>query len=173
MRIKTLSSRVVYENPWLTLREDRIERPDGSPGLYSVVEQPDFAVVIPVDGDGFHLVEQYRYPVRRRSWEFPSGSFPSGVTGTVAEMAEETGYTAARLTHLGRVDCANSMATVGCHVFAATGLTPGEPRREDSEQDMRAQWFARTEVERMVREGTITDGPTLSAYLLFTLRDTG
>jgi hypothetical protein len=44
-----VSSRVVYENPWLTLREDRIERGDGSPGLYSVIEKPDFALVIPMD----------------------------------------------------------------------------------------------------------------------------
>jgi hypothetical protein len=45
--IKTLSSRVVHENPWLSLREDRIERVDGSHGLYSVIDKPDFALVIP------------------------------------------------------------------------------------------------------------------------------
>ncbi|WP_308198078.1 NUDIX hydrolase [Saccharopolyspora soli] len=175
MNFKTLSSRVVYENPWLSLREDRVERADGSSGLYSVIEKPDFALVIPAENDGFHLVEQYRYPVLGRSWEFPSGSLPDGAVGTpeqvaAVELAEETGFTADRLEKLGFVHCANSMTGEGVHVFLATGLTPGEPNREQTEQDMRQQWFPRTEVERMLRDGVITDGPSLAAYLLLTLR---
>lgn len=172
--MRRLSSRVVYTNPWLALREDEVERPDGSRGIYSVVESKDFAVVVPVENDGFHLVEQYRYPVGARSWEFPSGSFPAGVTGTpeelaAAELAEETGLTAGRLTRLGYLNPANAVIDQGCHVFLATDLTPGEPRREVTEQDMRQQWFPRAEVEEMLRTGVITDGPTLAAYLLLTL----
>lgn len=175
MSIRTLSSRVVYENPWLTLREDRIEHADGSPGLYSVVEKPDFAIVIPLENDGFHLVEQYRYPLGQRSWEFPAGAFPHGVTGSPEEMAaaelvEETGFTADRLERLGYLHCANSVTGEGMHVFLATGLTPGKPHRETTEQDMRQQWFPRAELERMLRDGTITDAPTLAAYLLLSLR---
>jgi 8-oxo-dGTP pyrophosphatase MutT (NUDIX family) len=164
----------VYENPWLSLREDRIKRADGSSGLYSVIDKPDFALVIPVENDGFHLVEQYRYPVGSRSWEFPSGSFPHGVTGTpeemaAAELAEETGFTAASLEKLGFFHCANGITSEGVHVFLATDLTPGESNREETEQDMRQEWFPRTEVERMLRDGTITDGPSIAAYLLLTL----
>jgi 8-oxo-dGTP pyrophosphatase MutT (NUDIX family) len=174
--VRTVSSRVVYANPWISLREDEIEHADGSPGLYSVVDKPDFAVVLPLDGDGFHLVEQYRYPVGRRSWEFPCGSFPSGVTGSpeelaAAELAEETGLTAARLTKLGHLHSANALTGELAHVYLATGLTPGEPHREPSEQDMRQRWFPRAELERMMADGEITDGPTLAAYLLLTLRE--
>ncbi|HEX6353720.1 NUDIX hydrolase [Actinophytocola sp.] len=173
--MKTLSSRVVYENPWLTLREDQVLRADGSQGLYSVVDAHDFAVVVPFENDGFHLVEQYRYPVGARSWEFPSGSFPAGVTGTseqlaAAELAEETGFTAGRLERLGHLNPANAMTGQSCHVFLATDLTPGEPHREPTEQDMRQEWFPRKEMERMLRDGVIADGPTLAAYLLFTMR---
>ena len=57
------------------------------------------------------------------------------------------------------------------HVYLATGLTPGEPDREATEQDMRQRWFPRAEVERMMAQGEITDGPTLAAYLLLTLRE--
>jgi hypothetical protein len=85
--IKTLSSKVVYENPWLSVREDEVEFADGTRGTHALVERADFALVIPADNDGFHLVEQYRYATKQRSWEFPSGSFPPGVTGTVEEMA--------------------------------------------------------------------------------------
>ena len=176
MSIKTLSSEVVYQNPWISLREDRIEHADGSPGLYSVVDKPDFAVVIPADDNGFHLVEQYRYPIRRRSWEFPSGSFPEGRTGTAeemaaAELAEETGFTAGTITRLGFLHCSNSLTAEGFHVFLATDLTAGTPNREATEHDMRQQWFPRADVERMLRDGTITDGPSLAAYLLLTLQN--
>lgn len=75
--IEQVSSRVVYSNPWMTLREDVIRRPDGSEGVYSYVEKPDFALIIPIDREGFHLVEQYRYPVGHRSWEFPQGTLPN------------------------------------------------------------------------------------------------
>jgi 8-oxo-dGDP phosphatase len=173
--METLSSRVVYRNPWLTLREDQVERGDGSRGIYSVVDGLDFAVVIPFENNGFHLVEQYRYPVGVRSWEFPSGSFPEGVSGTpeelaAAELSEETGFTAGRLDRLGYLNPANSITGQGCHVFLATDLTPGEPKRELSEQDMRQAWFSREEVERMFRDGVIADAPTLAAYLLLTLK---
>ena len=178
--VRTVSSRVVYANPWISLREDKIEHADGSPGLYSVVDKPDFALVIPLEdkggGAGFHLVEQYRYAVSRRSWEFPSGAFPSGVSGTpeelaAAELAQETGFTASRLDKLGCLHSANALTGELAHVYVATGLTPGEPDREVTEQDMRQQWFPRAEVERMIADGEITDGPTLAAYLLLTLRE--
>jgi 8-oxo-dGTP pyrophosphatase MutT (NUDIX family) len=172
---RTLSSTVRFANRWLSLREDEIERADGSRGVYTVVDKPDFALVIPLERDGFHLVEQYRYPVGARSWEFPSGSFPAGVTGTpeemaAAELAEETGFVAGRLEKLGFVHCANALTGEGAHVFLATGLTPGEPHREETEQDMRQQWFSRADVAAMITDGVLTDGPTLAAYLLLTLR---
>ena len=174
MNITTLSSTVVYANPWLSVREDRIEYPDGSAGTYGVIDKPDFALVVPEEDGGFHLVEQYRYPVRRRSWEFPSGSFPHGVTGSAQEMAiaelrEETGHTAGRLDKLGHLHCANGMTGEGVHIFHATDLTAGQPRREATEQDMRHQWFPGREVEQMLRDGVITDAPTVAAYLLLTL----
>jgi 8-oxo-dGDP phosphatase len=176
--IKTLSSRVVYENQWMSLREDEIEYVDGSRGLYGVVDKPDFAVVVPVQDGGFHLVEQYRYTLGGRRWEFPQGAFPNGVTGTpeelaATELAEETGFTAARLERLGYLNCAQGFTGQGYHVFLATDLTPGEPNREPTEQDMRTRWFPRGEVERMIRDGVITDDSTLAAYLLLRMREAG
>jgi 8-oxo-dGTP pyrophosphatase MutT (NUDIX family) len=175
MSIRTLSSRIVYENPWLTLREDEIERADGSRGIYTVIDKPDFALIMPLDNDGFHLVEEYRYPLGERRWQFPQGAFPQGVTGTPeqlaeAELKEETGFTAGRLERLGYLNCAHGITGQSFHVFLATDLTAGEPRREHTEQDMRQDWFPRKEVERMLRDGVITDDSSLAAYLLLTMR---
>jgi 8-oxo-dGTP pyrophosphatase MutT (NUDIX family) len=173
--ITTLSSALVYENPWLAVREDQVEYADGSRGTQSVVDRPDFALVLPAERDGFHLVEQYRYATGLRSWEFPSGSWPPGHAGSVeemaaAELAEETGHTARHWHRLGDLHVANGTTGQVMHVFLATDLTAGAPQREVAEQDMRSQWFPRAEVERMLRDGTITDAPSLAAYLLLTLK---
>ncbi|MDQ3989180.1 MAG: ADP-ribose pyrophosphatase [Actinomycetota bacterium] len=69
----------------MALREDVIRRADGSEGIYSYVEKPDFALTIPIERDGFHL-EQYRYPVAHRSWEFPQGTLPNREDGDPAEL---------------------------------------------------------------------------------------
>ncbi len=68
-----LSSRLVYENRWLRLREDQVRRQDGSEGIYSVMERAEFAVICPVQDGMVHLVEQFRYPVGRRLLGIPDG----------------------------------------------------------------------------------------------------
>ena len=173
--IEQISSREVYRNPWLTLREDEIRRPDGSAGIYSVVDKPDFALVIPSEEAGFHLVEQYRYPVRGRFWEFPQGTGgatdPAGLAR--AELAEETGLRAGSLELLGHLHCAYGMSSQGFDVFLATDLTPGPSAREVTEQDMRQRLVSRDEFEAMVRSGLVTDDSTLAAYALLLMREAG
>src|SRR6185312_13510486 len=75
MSIRTLSSREVYRNPWLRLKEDQIERSNGNKGIYGVVEKDDCAVILPIDGDRIYLVEQFRYTIGRRALELPQGGW--------------------------------------------------------------------------------------------------
>jgi hypothetical protein len=46
INIETTSTRLVYENRWMRVREDTIRRRDGSIGIYGVVEKPDFVVIV-------------------------------------------------------------------------------------------------------------------------------
>lgn len=173
--IEQTSTRVVYENSHMRVREDGIRRPDGSVGTYSYVEKPDFALIIPAENGGFHLVEQYRYPIRRRCWEFPQGTFPAMAPTddperlAREELRQETGLTASVMRHLGHLHCANGLLSQGLDVFVATGLTAGQPELELEEQDLRSQWFPRADVDEMIRHGVITDSPSLAAYTLFLL----
>lgn len=172
--METISSRQVYANAWMTVREDAIRRPDGSAGIYGVIDKPTAAVVIPCDGDRLHLVEQFRYPVGARRWEFPMGTAPDRAELDPAllaarELAEETGLRAGRMERLGDLDIAPGMSSQREHVFLATELTVGPTRREHTEQDMRAAWFTRTEFEAAVRAGGIVDAQTVAAYLLLVL----
>ncbi|WP_063063666.1 NUDIX domain-containing protein [Nocardia violaceofusca] len=174
--MRTLTSRIVYRNPWIEVREDSIRRADGSTGIYGVVHRAEFAVVVPLAGDRLHLVEQFRYPLGQRCWEFPAGALPGGETGDPVEIArrelrEETGLRAADLTHLGILDAAPATLAQRGHAYLATGLTAGEPDREPEEQDMRSRWFDRDIVERMIRTGEITDSQTIAAYGLLLLHE--
>ncbi len=175
MEIRTLSSRIVYENRWMGVREDRIERKDGSPGVYGVVDKPDYVVVIPRDEEGgFFLVEQFRYPVGGRFWEFPQGSWEerpevSPQTLARAELAEETGLRPGAVRHLGRLYGAYGFCSQAFNVFLATECRPGPPARSPEEQGMRMARFTAQGLEEMMRDGAIKDGPSVAAYALLGL----
>ena len=174
--IETTSTRLVYENRWMRVREDTIRRGDGSIGIYGVVEKPDFVVIVPVEDDGrLHLVEQYRYPVKGRYWELPQGSWEQEPGADPVEMArgelqEETGLDAAHMTYVGHLFEACGYANQGFHIFLATGLRHGEANRGHEEQDLVAQDFALSEVERMIRDGEIKDATTVAALGLLRLK---
>jgi 8-oxo-dGTP pyrophosphatase MutT (NUDIX family) len=175
LRISQLQTREVYRSPWLSVREDRVRFPDGSTGTYSVVDKRDFVVVLPEQDGGFWLVEQFRYPVGRREWEFPQGGWPSGATGTAhelaaAELREETGLHAAQLVHLGRLYAAYGYSSQSYDVFLATGLTPGPPNRESTEQDMVHRWMTAAQVRSMIAGGELRDAHSVAALALYDLR---
>ncbi|GAA2778506.1 NUDIX hydrolase [Saccharopolyspora taberi] len=174
--METVSSREVYANAWMKVREDSIRRPDGSRGIYGVIDKPDYALVIPVAGDRLHLVEQYRYPLGLRRWEFPMGTAPDRLEVDAAELAarelrEETGLRAGKLTDLGTLDVASGMSSQRGRVFLATELTVGEHERELEEQDMRTAWFTRAQFERMIADGEVTDAQSLAAYARLLLHE--
>ena len=172
--IQCLESHEVYRNSWMTLREDAIRRPDGSKGIYAVVDKPTYALVIPRDGDRFHLVEQFRYPLGLRRWEFPQGTAPGREHVEPSRLAarelhEETGLRAASMTALGQLDVAPGMSSQRGWVYLATGIAQGQHAREPEEQDMHSEWFTRVQVERMIRDGQITDAQSIAAWALLLL----
>jgi 8-oxo-dGDP phosphatase len=174
--IHTVATREIYRNSWLALREDDIRRADGSSGIYAVIDKPTYALVIARDGDRFHLVEQYRYPLGLRRWEFPQGTAPNleqleAVDLAARELREETGLRADALTLLGQLDVAPGMSSQRGWVFLATGISEGEHEREHEEQDMHSEWFSRAEVERMMRDGEITDAQSIAAFALLLLSE--
>jgi 8-oxo-dGTP pyrophosphatase MutT (NUDIX family) len=168
MEIETTGSRIVYGNRWMRVREDRIERANGEPGLYSVVEKLDYSLIIPRDDDGVFLVEQYRYPVQARYWEFPQGTWedrPEAEPLEVAreELEAETGLRAASLVWLGHIFGAYGLTSQRCHVFVATGLTQGQARPDPEEGDLRVRHVSTDEFWSLVDEGKIKDAGTLAA----------
>lgn len=174
--IEQLHTHEVYRNNWLRLREDSIRRPDGSEGSYAVVDKPPYALIIPLSGERLHLVEQYRYPLGRRRWEFPQGTAPEMAETPPTELArrklrEETGLLAGRMTRIGELDVAPGLSSQRGTVFLATELTQDTPEREHEEQDMRTAWFHRTEFDRLITADEITDAQSVAAYTRLLLHE--
>jgi 8-oxo-dGTP pyrophosphatase MutT (NUDIX family) len=168
---RVTSSRVVYENRWMRLHEDRTERADGTPGLYAWVEKPPAALIVPLDGDHVWLIEQHRHPVGARYWEFPQGAWeddPGASPEELAhgELAEETGLRAGRLEHVGRLFFAYGLTNQSFDVWVAGDLSAGEQALEATEADLRVERFAVVELEAMIDRGEVRDAATVAAWHL-------
>ena len=92
---KTLSTKPIYSNKWLSLREDVAELPDGRTTIYGVVTCGSCVGILPFfDSETVLLIRQYRYVARRVTWEMPTGGVhPGESVGEAAqrELAEEIG----------------------------------------------------------------------------------
>ncbi len=166
---KTLAQRLVYQNPWIKVREDQVLRPDGRPGIYGVVEFQNRAVgVLPVAADGsIWLVGQYRYPLGAYSWEIPEGGSPfleSPEQTALRELREETGLIAGRIEPVATIHLSNSVCDEIGYVFRATDLTQGDAEPEGSEelQVKRISW---DDAWAMLATGEITDSLSVVAIL--------
>jgi 8-oxo-dGTP pyrophosphatase MutT (NUDIX family) len=173
MSIKTLSSREVYRNAWLRLREDEIERGNGARGIYGVVEKDDCAIILPIEGDTVYLIEQFRYTIQQRALELPQGGWETADVDPEelarGELREETGLTAATMTFLGSMWIAYGFARQRQHVFLATGLTEGGTDPDPEEHDLVLRPTLIVDFERMLLDGTIGDSSTVAAWGLYRL----
>jgi 8-oxo-dGTP pyrophosphatase MutT (NUDIX family) len=173
---RVTATRIVYENRWMRLREDRTERADGTPGLYAWVEKPPAAMIVPLDGGHVWLVEQHRHPIGARFWEFPQGAWeddPGASPEDLArgELAEETGLRAGRLEHLGQLFFAYGITNQPFDVWRASELSEGEQALEPTEHDLRADRFTVDELEAMIAAGQVRDAATVAAWHLATRTD--
>jgi len=175
--ITTLSTREVYTNPWMRVREDQILRSNGKPGIYGVIDKDDSAIILPLDleADGgvgrVWLVEQFRYTIQQRCLELPQGGWEMGDIDPEelarGELKEELGLDAAQMIYLGTLWIAYGFANQKQHVFLATGLTPTEKEPDPEEHDLTAHSVSIAEFEKMMVDGVIRDNCTLSAWGLY------
>ncbi|WP_047863775.1 NUDIX domain-containing protein [Rubrobacter aplysinae] len=169
---KVLGSSAVYENPWISVREDRVVRPDGEPGIYGVVHYKNLAVgVLAVEDDHLYLVGQYRYPLGAYSWEIPEGGCPEDEEPLEAarrELAEETGLVARDWRLLGEAHLSNSVSDEYGVWFVATGLEAGE-RRPEGTEELAVRRVPVGEALEMASDGRITDALSLVAIMGYAL----
>ena len=165
---RTITSRPVYSNPWMRLREDVAQMPDGRTTIYGVVECKPAVGVLPfLDERTVVLVGQYRYVARGFYWEMPTGGVREGETHEAAaqrELGEEAGYAAGRLTPLCSFISSKSIVDETCHLYRGDGLravvSPGDPT-----EFIEVRAFDFDDVVQMVERSEIQDAMTVIAVL--------
>jgi 8-oxo-dGTP pyrophosphatase MutT (NUDIX family) len=168
-----VSTRVVYDNPWINVREDAVVRPDGRPGIYGVVHFKNVAVgVLAVEDGEVYLVGQYRYTLERYSWEIVEGGCGEGEESLDAarrELEEETGLRASSWVKMGEAHLSNSVSDELAVWYLATGLEQGECRPEGTER-LQIRRVSVEEALRMTFTGEITDALSMLALMQLRLR---
>jgi 8-oxo-dGTP pyrophosphatase MutT (NUDIX family) len=131
------SRKEIYSNPWIRVREDHVIRPNGTAGMFGVVEVKPGASVLAMEGDGsVYLIKEYKYGVGRESVEVMSGGIEEGETPLDTarrELREELGLTAREYTDLGMIDPFTTAAQSPNYLFLARGLERCESEPDEGE----------------------------------------
>lgn len=171
MAWQKLSSQQVYQNRYMTVTEDELKTDHGDKITYGIVHKEPAVWIIPYDGGKVLLIGQYRYPVDYFSWEFPAGHAEKNSPAIAAahELEEETGLIAKDLTELGTFHIAPGHLTQIAHVYLATQFEQGVRELEPSEKGMQQKWVTLKELNSLIADGTIKDGPTITSLKIFEL----
>ena len=162
MSWKKLSSKTVYDNPYITVFEDHVLNPGGGENQYGHVHFKNKAIaIVPLDEDGnTWLVGQGRYTLGEYSWELPMGGARENEEPLAAakrELKEETGITAAKWDNVLKIHTSNSVTDEVGFVFLATELSFGESQLEETESDLIIKKLPFKEALEMVENSQITD----------------
>jgi 8-oxo-dGTP pyrophosphatase MutT (NUDIX family) len=165
----TLSTNVVYDNPWIQVSHRDVLNPSGGKGIYGVVHFKNIAIgILPIDEAGnTWLVGQYRYTLGTYSWEIPEGGGPLGtdpLTSAKRELLEETGMQAERWTLLLDLHLSNSVTDEYGVAYLAQDLRYGDAQPEETEQ-LQVKKLPFVEVVDMVMQGEITDALSVITIL--------
>lgn len=166
---RQLSSKNIYDNPWIHVQEDQVINPRGGRGIYGVVSFKNKAVgIIPMDAAGnTWLIGQYRYTLSEYCWEIPMGGGPLGqdiLLSAQRELKEETGLTARKWTNIMRIHTSNSVTNEEGFVYLAEDLEEGETAFEETEV-LQIKKLSLGEAIDMVMDQKITDAISIAGLL--------
>jgi 8-oxo-dGTP pyrophosphatase MutT (NUDIX family) len=165
----THGTRRIYASPWVNLDLDDVEVPGGGRFDHHVIRFPRRSVGVVVVRDGrVLLLWRHRFATDRWGWEIPAGWAEVGedlAEAAAREALEETGYRVAGVVPLTTYTPLSGISSQVYQLFLASEATlVGEP--EAAEAD-RVEWVPVAEVVRLMRDGQISDGPSLMALAFY------
>jgi 8-oxo-dGTP pyrophosphatase MutT (NUDIX family) len=160
-----LDRTILYSNPWITVREDRVRQPDGEESPWGIVEMKPGVSVLPIDDENnVYLVRVFRYTLGRDSVEAIAGGIDDGEPAEDCarrELKEEAGIEATEMIPLGQTDQLTEVVVSPNSLFLARGLSFGENGRESTEQ-MSVVKTPLDEALSWAMDGTITHAASLA-----------
>jgi 8-oxo-dGTP pyrophosphatase MutT (NUDIX family) len=170
LRWKTLASKYLFTDNWLTLRADTCETPEGkvvSP--YYVYEFPDWVMAVALTTDGkFILERQYRHALGVTSIELPGGCVDPGDPSLEAalrrELLEETGYVFESVEFLARVSANPSTNSNWAHLYLATGGRLEQRQNLDPNEEIEVCLYTYEELKQLLRENGVVQSMHLAAF---------
>lgn len=174
MKWKKLSSKIVYKNQWLQLREDTVIRPDGKKGKYSIVERPPVNFVIALNqGGSIFFIKEYRYPIKKTILQLPAGITDKNISFLASakkELLEETGVKAKNWKRLGKFYIGPGHESIYANVFLATKLNVSQLNKSAKVSDeliLKVIKLSITKIRQLISSGKIECGITLAALNLY------
>ncbi|MFT4737469.1 MAG: ADP-ribose pyrophosphatase [Cyclobacteriaceae bacterium] len=166
---KKQKSKLVYDNPWVSVLDEEVINPGGGVSLYGRVHFKNLAIgIIPLDAElNTWLVGQWRYPLNLYSWEIPMGGglrSEDKLASAKRELKEETGISANIWEEFLTMHTSNSVTDEVGYAYVAKDLTFGETEFEESE-DLTIKKLPFQEAVDMCLNGEITDGLSMVAIL--------
>ena len=163
-----LTTHTVYSGRLLTVKEDRVQLPDGTQAMREYVEHSGAVMILPLFEDLSVLLEhQFRYPLRAHVLELPAGKIEPGedtLNTAKRELLEETGYVAEQWRHICTLYPCVGYSDEKVELFLARDLRfEGHPG-EDGEFIETVQ-LSLDEALQMVQRGEITEVKTMLGLL--------
>ncbi len=156
---KVISSEYLHRAPWLTVRRECLELPDGRRiPEYFVLEYPEWVNVIAVDTEGrFVLVRQYRHALGRTSIELPAGVVEREDVSLLAaarrELREETGYGGGEWMEFMVLSANPATHNNLTHTFLARGVRLLGERRLDATEELSVVLLTARELRGLLERG--------------------
>jgi 8-oxo-dGTP pyrophosphatase MutT (NUDIX family) len=135
---KILSSKNVYTNPWIKVREDKVIRPGGKEGIFGVVKMKAGSTVLAINSKKeVYLIKEYKYAIQRDSIELMSGGLDNNelpLEAAKRELKEETGLEAKDWIDMGVVDPFTTIISSSNYMFLALDVKKGKQELEEGER---------------------------------------
>ncbi|MFA6307581.1 MAG: NUDIX hydrolase [Patescibacteria group bacterium] len=165
---KKISSKIVYKNPWIKVQEDKVIRPDGSKGIYGVIDTKRSVIVLAIEGKNIYLVKQYRYPVKKWFLEVCCGGNSRHEKDSILQLAkselrEEIGLTAKKWEMIGKYYPFNALINEIVYIYLAQDLESVGNCLDDDEF-LEIKKMSIKKFGHMVESGKIEDAFSIIAY---------
>lgn len=164
---KELNEEKIFKGRLLDVRKYTVELPNGKQSTRELVVHPGAVAILPIEGEDVYLVEQHRFPIRKNLIEVPAGKFDTPNENPLEcgkrELEEEIGKKANEWIYLGYIYTTPGFSNEIIHLYLAKNLINGTTNTDDDEF-INVKKLKIKEFEEQIKDGTITDAKTITAY---------